>query len=101
MIQSKQTYTQKNHRKIIFIVSDNSDHVMLKKIITTYLCEILLFAYDKKVTRDQEILALPENLSSSPVFSGVGFTQICFCVVFYRSLSVIWLTTSDYHIGIF
>jgi hypothetical protein len=89
MIQSKQTYTQKNHRKIIFIVSDNSDHVMLKKIITTYLCEILLFAYDKKVTRDQEILALPENLSSSPVFSGVGFTQICFCVVFYRSLSVL------------
>jgi hypothetical protein len=51
MIQSKQTYTQKNHRKIIFTVSDNSDHAMLRKIITTYLCEILLFAYDKNVTQ--------------------------------------------------
>lgn len=74
---------------------------MLKKIITTYLCETLIFAYDKNVTRDQEVLALPENLSSSPVLSGVGFTQICFCVVFYRSLPVLSLTATDYPIGIF
>jgi hypothetical protein len=36
---------------------------------------------------EQELLTLPENATSPPVFSGVRVTRyLIFCVVFYRSL---------------
>jgi hypothetical protein len=64
---------------------------------------------------EQELLTLPERLSSSPIFSGVRVTQsLVFCVMFCRSLfvllsfffltivlSVILFTDYDYPLGIF
>ena len=37
---------------------------------------------------EQELLTLPEHLSSSPVFSGVRVTRSCFMYIFCRSLFV-------------
>ena len=65
---------------------------------------------------EQELLTLPEHLSSPPVFSGVRVTRsLVFCVVFCRSLcvcpvvlflsviglSVLRFTDSVYPFGIF
>ena len=60
---------------------------------------------------EQELLTLPWHLSSSQVFSGVHVAQsLFFCVVFCRSLFVlfllaivlsVWLTASGYPFGIF
>jgi uncharacterized membrane protein len=60
---------------------------------------------------EQELLTLPENLSSPPVFSGVRVTQsLALCVMFCRSLFVLLaivlsvllrFTDSDYPFGIF
>ena len=60
----------------------------------------------------QQLLTLPEHLSSPPVFSGVCVAwSLVFCVVFCRSLFVLFLLTillsvlvftdSHYHFGIF
>jgi hypothetical protein len=61
----------------------------------------------------QELLALPEHMSSPPVFSEVCVARsFVFCVMFCRSLFVLlsfffwplcclWCTKSDYHFGIF
>jgi len=39
---------------------------------------------------EEELLTLPEHLSSSPVFSGVRITQsLVLCVMFCRSLFVL------------
>ena len=55
---------------------------------------------------EQELVTLPEHMSSSPVCSGVGVARsLVFCVVFWRSLSffrlaivlsALWFTDSDY-----
>jgi hypothetical protein len=60
---------------------------------------------------EQELLTLPENLSSPPVFRGVRVTQsLALCVMFCRSLFVLLaivlsillrFTDSDYPFGIF
>ena len=61
---------------------------------------------------EQELLTLPENMSSPPVFSGVRFVRsLVFCIVFCGSLFVILsfivlsdllqFTASDCHFGIF
>jgi hypothetical protein len=59
---------------------------------------------------EQELLTLPDHLSSPPVFSGVRVARsVVFCVVFCRSLfvllaivlSVLRFTDSDYPFGIF
>ena len=64
--------------------------------IYVYLCSTL-FPYEMisvlTVTRrvsllDQELLNLPEHLSSPPVFCGV---RVSFCVAFCRSLFVLFL----------
>ena len=40
---------------------------------------------------EQELLTLPEHLSSPPVFSDVRVARcLIFCVVFYRSLFVLF-----------
>ena len=61
----------------------------------------------------QELLSLPEHMSSPPVFSEVCVARsFVFCVMFCRSLFVLlslffwplcclWCTESDYHFGIF
>ena len=61
----------------------------------------------------QELLALPQHMSSPPVFSEVCVARsFVFCVMFCRSLFVLlsfffwplcclWCTKSDYHFGIF
>ena len=59
---------------------------------------------------EQELLILPDHLSSPPVFSWVRFVRnLVFCVVFCRFvlfhldivLSVLRFTDSDYPFGIF
>jgi hypothetical protein len=57
----------------------------------------------------QELLALPEHISSFPDFSGARVARsLTFCVVFYRSfvllaivLSVLRFIDSNYTFGIF
>ena len=55
----------------------------------------LITAFVTRVTRrmtlvDQELLILPEHLSSPPVFSGIGVTRsLLLCAMFCRSLFVL------------
>jgi hypothetical protein len=49
----------------------------------------------------QELLTLPEHMSSPPGFSGVHTARsFVFCVMFCRSLFVLFLLASDYSFGI-
>ena len=51
---------------------------------------------------EQELPILPENLSSTPIFSGVLVTwSVVFCVVFCKSLFVLRFMASDYPFRIF
>jgi hypothetical protein len=47
---------------------------------------------------EQELLTLPEYLSSPPIFSGVCIARyLVFCVMFCRSLFVLMVTKKKYH----
>jgi len=86
----------------------------LKWIFSGWFGNVLKKEKKKKVSLvKQELLTLPEHLSSPSVFSGVRVTRsLALCVMFYSSLFVLFLlaivmsvlrqfTDSDYPFGIF
>jgi hypothetical protein len=61
---------------------------LLNRIETSVFCSYHYFLWVSHVM--QELLTLPEHLSSPPVLIGVCVPQsLVFCVMFYRSLFVL------------
>jgi hypothetical protein len=85
----------------------------LLSVSTLLCCDWGIFCWLKGIlTRqvphvEQELLTLPEHLSSHPFFCGVRVDQsLVFCVMFCKSLAIVLslclrFTASNYPIGIF
>ena len=85
-------------------------HLYARWCSTRFSFQIMLLTVTRRVSHlEQELLTLPENLSSPPLYSGVRFNRSFPCRLFNfvlllhlaNVLPALRFTISDYHFAIF
>jgi hypothetical protein len=92
-------YSRHHDRYGTCITDDHGNHPLVVNTFRSFPHSWLVTGFVTRVTRrvplvEQEVLTIPQHLSSPPVFIGVRVTRsLVLCVMFYRSLFALSLLT--------
>ena len=94
-----------------FYRNQNRDILLNKKQLSDKMTDDCVFHSEILYFTEQELITLPEHLSSASVFSLARVAQsVVFCIMFCRSVCLLCIcvlyvflrfTASDYHMGMF
>ena len=105
------TSTREKGHKTIYRNHQYREILLNKKQLSEKMTDDCVFHSEILYFTEQELITLPEHLSSVSVFSWVRVAQsVVFCIMFCRSVCLLCIcvlsvflrfTASDYHMGMF